>query len=151
MIVKDDIIITDPCYVVKDEDWDKCEYGDRLDKLGFTNYISEPTIYGDWACTTFAMPISDLKDVLSNPDLIRRKEYSTLGEFCADAGMVCVTTMSEAVKYDSEFPKWIKEHPWCVTVVPNFEGVVDYYVDENAEAHIYGIGNINFYTTQTGL
>lgn len=47
MTIKDNVIITDPCYVVKDEDWVKCEYGERLDKLGFTNYISESTIYGD--------------------------------------------------------------------------------------------------------
>lgn len=83
MTIKDNVIITDPCYVVKDEDWVKCEYGERLDKLGFTNYISESTIYGDWSCTTFAMPIEDLKDVIDNPDSIEGKEYSAIGNFCA--------------------------------------------------------------------
>ena len=36
-------------------------------------------------------------------------------------------------------------------VVPGFDGVIDYYVDSNEEAHIYGIGNVNFYTAQTGF
>ena len=28
------IIITDPCYICKtDEDWDKCEYGDKMEML----------------------------------------------------------------------------------------------------------------------
>lgn len=151
MTIKDNVIITDPCYVVKDEDWVKCEYGERLDKLGFTNYISESTIYGDWSCTTFAMPIEDLKDVIDNPDSIEGKEYSAIGNFCADAGMVCVLSMSEVIKYNPEFPKWIETHPRCVTMVPGFDGVIDYYVDSNKEAHIYGIGNVNFYTTQTGF
>ncbi len=133
MTIKDDVIITDPCYVVKDEDWDK---------LGFINYIS-----GDWSCTTFAMPIEDLKDVIDNPD--SGKEYSAIGNFCA--GMVCALSMNEVIKYNPEFPKWIETHPWCVTVVPGFDGVIDYYVDSNEEAHIYGIGNVNFYTTQTGF
>ena len=116
MTIKDDVIITDPCYVVKDEDWDK---------LGFTNYISESTIYGDWSCTTFAMPIEDLKDVIDNPDSIEGKEYSAIGNFCADAGTVCVLSMSEVSKYNPEYPKWRETHAWCVTVVPGFDGVID--------------------------
>ena len=62
MTIKDDVIITDPCYVVKDEDWDKCEYGKRLDVLGFTNYVSESTIYGDWSCTTYSTPRKDVEN-----------------------------------------------------------------------------------------
>ena len=61
--------------------------------------------------------------------------------------MVCALSMNEVIKYNPEFPKWIETHPWCVTVVPGFDGVIDYYVDSNEEAHIYGIGNVNFYTT----
>ena len=82
---------------------------------------------------------------------IEGKEYSAIGNFCADAGMVCALSMNEVIKYNSEFPKWIETHPWCVTVVSGFDGVIDYYVDSNEEAHIYGIGNVNFYTTQTGF
>lgn len=30
MTIKDNVIITDPCYVVKDEDWVKCEYWRKI-------------------------------------------------------------------------------------------------------------------------
>lgn len=47
MKFKGDIVITDPCYVVNDEDWEFSEYGDRMDKLGFTDYLVRSTIVGD--------------------------------------------------------------------------------------------------------
>lgn len=47
MKFKGDIVITDPCYVVNDEDWEFSEYGDRVDKLGFTDYLVRSTIVGD--------------------------------------------------------------------------------------------------------
>ena len=47
------IIITDPCYIIKDEDWDRCDYGDNVKCLGFENCICEDTIYGDWTCFTY--------------------------------------------------------------------------------------------------
>lgn len=55
MKFKGDIIITDPCYIIKkdSEDWRKCDYGDNMAALGLTNYISESTRYGDWSCSTW--------------------------------------------------------------------------------------------------
>lgn len=47
MKFKGGIVITDPCYVVNDEDWEFSEYGDRMDKLGFTDYLVRSTIVGD--------------------------------------------------------------------------------------------------------
>ena len=46
----EDIIITDPCYVIKEntDDWEKCEYGDKMEVLGIKNYKVRDTIYGDW-------------------------------------------------------------------------------------------------------
>lgn len=44
----------------------------------------------------------------------------------------------------------METHPWCVTVIENFDGDVEYTVDERG-AHIVGMGNINFYTSQSGL
>ena len=58
---KGDIIITDPCYVLKHIDREKVEY------------IARDTIYGDWSCTTFN---TDTKEAI--------------GKFCADSGMVAV-------------------------------------------------------------
>ena len=58
--------------------------------------------------------------------------------------------MDDVVKYNLEFPKWIKKRPWCVTVIPGFDCEVEYTIDEDNEVHIIVIRNINFYTTQTG-
>ena len=47
MKFKGDIIITDPCYIIKEinsEDWDKCDFGDNMEVLGINHYISESTI-----------------------------------------------------------------------------------------------------------
>lgn len=180
MYFKGDIIITDPCYIMREDsnDWDKCDYSERMDRLGFTNYIAESTLYGDWSCTTYSTPREDVEnqiEELVKLDADRWDSFSEYGEdsaqvkiyddkiaeasaglkeigrFCADAGMVCVLSMSEVIKYNPEFPKWIEESPWCVTVIPDFDGEVEYYVDKEDNAHIIGVGNINFYTTQTGF
>ena len=36
-------------------------------------------------------------------------------------------------------------------MLKHFDGEIKYCVDKNNDAHIIGIGNINFYTTQTGM
>lgn len=55
MEFKGDIIITDPCYLIRDEHWgsDISYSGDRLEAFGFTKYIWEDTLYGDWSCTVY--------------------------------------------------------------------------------------------------
>ena len=41
MYFKGDIIITDPMYIVKsEEDWHRCEYGENLEALKFSTYIT---------------------------------------------------------------------------------------------------------------
>ena len=36
-----DIIITDPCYIMKnDEDWDLCNYGSNLEALNINSFIT---------------------------------------------------------------------------------------------------------------
>lgn len=35
--------------------------------------------------------------------------------------------------------------------IPDFDGDIEYEVDDNTDAHIVGKGNIDFYTLQTGL
>lgn len=45
----------------------------------------------------------------------------------------------------------MEKHPWCVTTIKDFDGDIEYYVDEENEAHIIGTGSINFFTTQTSL
>lgn len=78
-------------------------------------------------------------------------ELENIEYFYADAGLVAVFLLDEVKKYNPDVDKWIKEHPWCVTTTEDFDGNVEYYIDENSEAHIYETGNINFFTTQTSL
>ena len=144
----------------KYDDWSKCSYGENMEALGITNYICRDTIYGDWSCTTY------------NTDTEEK-----LGKFCADAGLVAVFELDEVLKYNPDFSQRIKTHNWCVTVIENFTGNINfeivhqkgvytkddefesngiiYYKEgetwENDEIQVIGKGNINFFTTQTEL
>lgn len=181
MEFKGDVIITDPCYIIKDNennDWKRCGYGECMEALGIEHCISESTIYGDWSCTTWSTPRKDVEVQLEElndlcdkhwnaieeygknsvqSDIYTRKREEAmegmkeLGGFCADAGMVAVFLLDEVLKYNPDFNKWIKEHPWCVTVIPDFDGDVFYHIDNAGDAHIIGKGNINFFTSQTGF
>ena len=106
-----DIIITDPCYIVQnDEDWDKCRYGEDMSDLGIKHYIVRDTLYGDWSCTTFD---SNTKQ--------------PIGEFCADAGMVGVFLLDEVLKYNPDFDYHINR-PRTTTLIRNFKGAVSFQV-----------------------
>ena len=93
-----DILITDPCYFVKDKD-------NILDlsAINIPTSISRDTIYGDWSCT------------------VTDNNNNKLGTFCADAGLVCVTDFNEVVKYNPDILNQIKECPWAYTVIKNFK------------------------------
>ena len=103
-----DIIITDTRYVL-DGNWDKDEAWAKEHGLEST------TFYGDWGCTVFK----------TNGEIghIPRKSEK-LGEFCADAGRVCVLHLKDALKKAPDFKKWIEEHKWCVAVIKGFKGTV---------------------------
>jgi hypothetical protein len=135
MRFKGNIIITDPCYIINDEnddDWELCDYGRDLDQLGLSTYICRDTIYGDWSCTVF------------NTDTDRE-----IGKFCADAGMVAVFLLDEVLQYNPKFNYHI-DKPWTTTLIKNFEGDVSIDV-VGEEVFVVGKGNINFKSTQTGL
>ena len=162
MKFKGTIIITDPCYIIRKEnqitkdDWIACNCGDNMKVLGINHYICKSTIYGDWSCTTYKVD-DNPKEIIDNiveagkNDRDYGVECSDLGEFCADAGLVAVFLLDEVRQYNPDIDTWIASHPWCVTTIKDFDGNVEYYVDENKDAHIYGTGNINFFTTQTGV
>ena len=114
-----DIIITDPCYIVKrgdkdadEDDWDRCDYGYSMEELGISHYMARNTMYGDWSCTTFN---SDTKE--------------PIGEFCADVGMVAVFLLDEVLEYDPEFDYHINR-PLTTTLVKTFKGSVQFVVTE---------------------
>ena len=106
-VVNKTIIITDPCYIIKDDnrdDWKKCEYGENMKKLGFHNYIVTPTKVGDWSCTTF------------------NSAGESIGTFTADAGLVGVFELDEILKYNQAFIDLIPKK--CYTVIGHFDGII---------------------------
>lgn len=185
MKFKGTIIITDPCYIIdNDNDWEKGDYGYNMESHGIYNYITKETTYGDWSCNTYATKnpkkaVDDLASIVKYFDdkyeeyggykVVTEEQYKALcdecdarrdalnletenlGRFCADAGLVSVFLLDEVKAYNPYIEKWIEEHPWCVTTIEDFDGDVEYYEDEVGDAHIIGIGSVNFFTTQTGL
>ena len=119
-----DIIITDPCYIIRAEqhgttpvtqdDWAACRYGKRMEALGIRRSMTRDTLYGDWGCTVF--------------DLDSGEE---IGEFCADAGLVSVFLLEEVLRYNPDFD-WHSTKPWTTTLIPDFKGTVQFAV-EHAE------------------
>lgn len=155
--IEGDIVITDPCYTVKEENW--CDFCHQIYTGEEYNYDVQPlpgglvrdTIYGDWGCTTYD---TDTKEVL--------------GGFCADAGLVCVDTLERVLERIPDFLTECGKH--CRTIIPNFKGKVWFKVVQlkkeakgefdpwNYEVRVMGDGintetgePIKFSTTQTSL
>lgn len=111
------------------DDWEKCEFGENMEALGFTTFISEDTIIGDWGCT--------VKNLDNN---------QIIGEFSADAGMVGVFLLDEVMKYNPDF----KIEDGIATVIRDFDGKIE-ITDFDGEVSVRGTGNINFKSYQTSL
>lgn len=120
-------------------DWEKTYCGEELEILGINNYLVSRTYYGDWSCTT--VKVDD-----------NGRPVGKLGNFCADAGMVLVSTVEEIQKHYPNFNP-IADH--SITVIPDFEGEVELVLvkdkDSVKELYVRGKGNINFRTMQTGF
>lgn len=136
-----DIIITDPCYIIdEDDDWQKSGYGEDLSMLGLKHWMSRDTIYGDWSCTVY------------------NEEGNELGNFCADSGMVCVADLSEILAYNPEFD-YHTAKTWTTAWIENFSGTVRFVVHEDKNdiyLELEGEGTadgkpIKFVARQTGL
>lgn len=163
-LLKGDLVITDPCYTH--------DYNPRKE-------ICRGTIYGDWSCHTFKGTREEVQDKIKewqdyyakawhdvNFELqgeeketkraemkAKREELEkdTYGQFCADSGQVCVFIMDDDnYPFVPKFKKWAKEHPWCLTIIPDFEGTVEELVIDD-ELHLVGKGNKPFFTAQTGF
>ena len=122
-----DIIITDPCYIIRaehngtqpmtEDDWNACDYGSHMEPLGIRKYMSRDTLYGDWSCTTYNSDTGE-----------------SMGQFCADAGMVSVLDLAEVLKYNPDFDYHIKKS-WTTTWIKDFKGTVQFVVKR--EERIY--------------
>ena len=140
-----DIIITDPGYMMMDDDgWSRCDCGRKLDVLGFTSYLTHNTICGDWSCTTYNIDTGE-----------------PMGTFCTIAGTVSVMLLDEAVRYNPHYLHDIVSQPHESTIVANFCGMVQIVVkEEGGNPFVEVVGNgfnrvtgdpINFRSRQTGL
>ena len=161
--------------------WSESRYGEDLSVLGLSQWISDSTIYGDWSCFTykgtkdevieevnkwdqysinffndycFGNYTQEEQDKMYSEFAEKRKifiEKFTYGQFCEGSGMVCVCYLDEINKINSKFKEWVDSHPRCVTIIEDFEGEINYKVDDHETLHIVGIGNKNFYTLQSGF
>lgn len=115
MIAENDtLIITDPCYIMKDEDWDK--YTSNLSipldeflrsRYNFGEVIACDTGVGDWS--------NEIVDSNEN----------VLGRFCADAGMVIVCTASDFANYGGDEEK-LRDYAskGLATIIPDYSGTI---------------------------
>ena len=132
MFFKGDIIITDPMYIIKsEEDWQCCEYGQNLESIGISTYIT--SINGDEI----------------GSDVVSLDEYKKIGDFCSDSCAVTVMLLNELRTYNSDFDKNLEKH--CYAIVKNFEGeieLLEMVEDDGTDQRLYffGKGNMNFRT-----
>jgi hypothetical protein len=142
MKFKGSIIITDPCYIIKEgdnNDWDKCEHGSNMQAIGIKTFIVKDTEWGDWQCKT-------------NSD-----NGNVIGQFCADAGLVGVFLLDEVLAYNPSFDLH-KTKKFTTTLIENFEGEVEiihkdtgvFELGELSRVSVVGKGNVNFHTEQIG-
>ena len=107
-----DIIITDPMYIIphdQENDWDACEYGENMEALGITTYITHD--HGDCAG----------QDLLDG-DLFEQGILTVKGSFCHDSCMVSVMLLSEVLAYH---PKVMDQlYPGNYALIKQFDGEV---------------------------
>lgn len=139
-----DIIITDPCYLTNGMGCSD-EIDDRFDDAWDGDYfhgVQCSTIYGDWSCKTIDM-----------------NSMKTIGEFCADSGMVCVVDYCKVKEFNPMF-NFVEEKPWTTTLIRNFKGDVQIKTDTKDGERIryvegHGVNSvtgerIDFITAQGG-
>lgn len=97
------------------DDWETCDFGSHMERLGLKTFISRRTLYGDWSCTTFNL---DDKEKM-------------FGEFCADSGQVAVFLLDEVLKYNPDFD-YHTERLWTTTTIKDFKGTVQLIVTKDS-------------------
>lgn len=108
------------------DDWNETGCGTNVEKLGIKQYIGRDTLFGDWDCV-----VVDADD-------------KPIGEFCADAGMVCVAELNEWRNYNSEIDTFLRERSHCVAVISNFDGDVWFEVEDTSFDYKHDDGRVEF-------
>ena len=109
-----DYVITDPCYFGM--------HGDEPSCLPVLH--ARDTLYGDWSCTMYEIPVDDE----GNP--VDGGEPVPVGQFCADAGLVCVADLDALSECVPEKVEEVTGKDWIATVIRDFEGVGRFVVEE---------------------
>lgn len=151
----EDIIITDPCYMLTDEDKAKADdyqsthgaFDNSIEKdfgavetaalktLGFNKVIAANTIIGDWSCKVYKK--------------LKGGKMRKIGTFCADAGEVVVAALKEIAEHNPNFDYKSCEQFGCAAIIKNFTGNV-YIVNNDRTVQIIGDGTFKFYSIPTG-
>ena len=121
-----DIVITDPCYFVPNDDWSGSHYGEELPFA----HITDRTGCGDGS---FYVQDTD-RDV-------------AIGTFAADTGQTTVAALDDVLEYNPEAFKGIQ--PDCYCVVHDFTGTIEFtYGEDDGVLHIMGSGDMDFETRE---
>lgn len=168
---KTDILITDPCYIIRDgqdgydkgitdDDWYRCDYGSDMESLGIKDYINSMTGIGDGSWKVYKTDgdpdaaLEKIRELEDNESLGDEKwdkiaeyleTFEDIGSYGADAGETNVFTMPSLESYNPKVREWLESHFWCGALIPGFSGTIETR-DVNGELHIIGKGNINFFT-----
>lgn len=137
---------------MEDSDWDKLwETVDESQYYDFTieEFEGDDEERKSMEEKSMEKTTRKLNDLLSQ-FLSLRNEVSEIADKTADAGMVAVFLLDEVLKYNPDFDYHINRE-WTTTLIKDFDGEINYYVDDEDDAHIIGVGNVNFFTTQTGF
>lgn len=152
------IVITDPCYIAKDEDWGQGfdYYENSIDpSLGFSDYMLESTgSDGSWSVfeTNRKESLGCLSDLLRNiyeedeEDFEYKLKGTKVGTYSADAGLTSVFFYDEIVKYGplDDLDELVEKG--CAVIIKDFVGEIYTFFDDSDQLHFIGIGNKSFYT-----
>jgi hypothetical protein len=140
-VIGKDLIITDPCYIAKDEDWGESFNWEDYCIEPFSEYEWEDTGYGDGSPKVFSIPTyynpDDFLEKMGEADdeeleeLEDQKEY--IGECGVDSGSFGVFLLDEALSYNPKFLDSLPKNCYCI--IRNFTGTVYSTYDDEGYTH----------------
>lgn len=169
--ITDTIIITDPKYFAKHEDWKDMKfdwYTGKIDPdLGFTDYILELTGVGEgkWKVSeirdevysgpVLAEFVEDIEDAyytfFENPNLDNTIKLEnliskrlTIGRYSSDSGVYGVFRLMDILHYNPNFLTSCGENKYII--IKDFVGEISTYDDKRGQSHILGVGSSSFYS-----
>ena len=138
----DTLVITDPCYLLKDEDWE--ELGSTYGYDNLKQYLSDKHNFGELVCGDTGF--GDWSNLIIDDDT-----DESIGRFTADAGMFIVCTASDLTNYGIDKEKYHKYVAnGLIAVIPDYNGkvTVGRTKDNFAQIHFEGatIHDKNYHT-----